>query len=343
MRAWACGERRIVADQHARASPSRSRTAPCPVTFGTPSGTDRPRSNPLEALGLWCGDVVHGGLLAVDLQQSVARSGRANASRGQQGWAIGSSDRPPGAGLAFWPKIARETPCPCLPIPPHRRSRRPFASLAGASGVAKVLSGGTDLLVQIRSGRAKPELIVDTKKIPGISGIREQDGAFIIGAATSGAVIGECEATQARLARDRRGHQPDRLDPGAGPGVARRQSLQCLARGRQRSGADRRARDLRGRRPQRAARGAGGDHRHRAGAHLAGARRVHHRVSPAEARRRARRTPTCASFRAPRWTLRWSAPGSTSRSTRAASAPMRGSCSVPSRRPRCWCRRPPPR
>jgi carbon-monoxide dehydrogenase medium subunit len=65
--------------------------------------------------------------------------------------------------------------------------------LAGASGVAKVLSGGTDLLVQLRSGRVKPELIVDTKKIPGISGIREQDGAFIIGAATPGAVIGECE------------------------------------------------------------------------------------------------------------------------------------------------------
>src|SRR5438477_12298779 len=65
--------------------------------------------------------------------------------------------------------------------------------LAGASGVAKVLSGGTDLLVQLRSGRAKPELIVDTKKIPGISGIREQNGAFIIGAATPGAVIGECE------------------------------------------------------------------------------------------------------------------------------------------------------
>jgi CO/xanthine dehydrogenase FAD-binding subunit len=66
--------------------------------------------------------------------------------------------------------------------------------LAGASGVAKVLSGGTDLLVQLRSGRTKPDLIVDTKKIPGISGIVEQDGAFVIGAATPGAVIGECEA-----------------------------------------------------------------------------------------------------------------------------------------------------
>jgi carbon-monoxide dehydrogenase medium subunit len=64
-------------------------------------------------------------------------------------------------------------------------------TLAGASGVAKVLSGGTDLLVQIRSGRAKPALIVDTKKIPGISGIREENGGFVIGAATSGAMIGE--------------------------------------------------------------------------------------------------------------------------------------------------------
>src|ERR1700734_1280019 len=61
--------------------------------------------------------------------------------------------------------------------------------LAGSSGLAKVLSGGTDLLVQLRSGRLKPDLIVDTKKIPGIMGIREENGAFIIGAATPGAVV----------------------------------------------------------------------------------------------------------------------------------------------------------
>jgi CO/xanthine dehydrogenase FAD-binding subunit len=66
--------------------------------------------------------------------------------------------------------------------------------LAGASGIAKVLSGGTDLLVQLRSGRNRPDLIVDTKKIPGISGIREQDGVFVIGAATPGAVIGESQS-----------------------------------------------------------------------------------------------------------------------------------------------------
>jgi len=61
--------------------------------------------------------------------------------------------------------------------------------LAGSSGLAKVLSGGTDLLVQLRSGRLKPELIVDTKKIPGIMDIREEGGGFVVGAATPGAVV----------------------------------------------------------------------------------------------------------------------------------------------------------
>ena len=68
--------------------------------------------------------------------------------------------------------------------------------LAGASGVAKILAGGTDLLVQLRSGRAKPDVIVDIKKIQGISRIRERDGGFVIGAATPGAEIGECKALE---------------------------------------------------------------------------------------------------------------------------------------------------
>lgn len=64
------------------------------------------------------------------------------------------------------------------------------ALLAGAPGRARPLSGGTDLLVQLRSGRMKPELIVDTKHIPGMIGISgDAATGFTIGAATSGAMM----------------------------------------------------------------------------------------------------------------------------------------------------------
>jgi len=66
--------------------------------------------------------------------------------------------------------------------------------LAGAPGMAKVLAGGTDLLVQLRSGRLKLELIVDTKRIPELIGIREESGHFVIGASTPGTMLYENEA-----------------------------------------------------------------------------------------------------------------------------------------------------
>ena len=61
--------------------------------------------------------------------------------------------------------------------------------LASAAGLAKVMSGGTDLLVQLKSGRLKPDLIVDTKHIPDLIGIREEAGFFVIGAATPGVML----------------------------------------------------------------------------------------------------------------------------------------------------------
>ncbi len=65
------------------------------------------------------------------------------------------------------------------------------AIAALGAGPAKVLAGGTDLLVQMRSGRVKPGRIVDLKRIPGLIGVRQEGGGFVIGAATPGAMITE--------------------------------------------------------------------------------------------------------------------------------------------------------
>ena len=67
-------------------------------------------------------------------------------------------------------------------------------ALASAQGLAKPLSGGTDLLVQMRTGRMRPEVIVDLKRIPELIGIREESDRFVIGASTPGTIVYENEA-----------------------------------------------------------------------------------------------------------------------------------------------------
>jgi len=57
------------------------------------------------------------------------------------------------------------------------------ALLAEAPGRARVLAGGTDLLVAVRSGAARPEVMVDIKRIPGMTDVAwERDGALVLGA-----------------------------------------------------------------------------------------------------------------------------------------------------------------
>ena len=65
------------------------------------------------------------------------------------------------------------------------------ALLSAATGEARVLAGGTDLLVQMRADVVDPELIVDIKKIAETRAVREEKGGWRIGAAVTGAELKE--------------------------------------------------------------------------------------------------------------------------------------------------------
>lgn len=61
--------------------------------------------------------------------------------------------------------------------------------LFSENGVSRVLAGGTDVLVQMKSGIVEPDLIVDIKKIPGIRDIIRLDKFYRIGAGVSGSEV----------------------------------------------------------------------------------------------------------------------------------------------------------
>ncbi len=65
------------------------------------------------------------------------------------------------------------------------------ALLADANGAARVLAGGTDLLVQLRLGMISPDVVVDIKKIAETQGITSNGDGFCIGASVPGAELGE--------------------------------------------------------------------------------------------------------------------------------------------------------
>ncbi len=63
--------------------------------------------------------------------------------------------------------------------------------LSGDPGDCRVLAGGTDLLVRLRSGDAEPDSILDIKRINDLRQITPEDGGWRIGAAVSSAEMNE--------------------------------------------------------------------------------------------------------------------------------------------------------
>jgi carbon-monoxide dehydrogenase medium subunit len=70
-------------------------------------------------------------------------------------------------------------------------TREAATLLQNAPGEAFVLAGGTDLLVRMRLGHIEPDLVVDIKHIPTMSTITHSSKGTRIGAAVSGAQLGE--------------------------------------------------------------------------------------------------------------------------------------------------------
>lgn len=66
--------------------------------------------------------------------------------------------------------------------------------MAAESGEARALAGGTDLLVQMKTGRVQPDLVVDLKRIPSMTAITAEDGGFRIGGAVPAAAMLEHDA-----------------------------------------------------------------------------------------------------------------------------------------------------
>ena len=63
--------------------------------------------------------------------------------------------------------------------------------LRGDGAEAFALAGGTDLLAQLRAGRVSVDRVVDLKKIPQLREIAVDESGYRVGAAVSGAELGE--------------------------------------------------------------------------------------------------------------------------------------------------------
>ena len=63
--------------------------------------------------------------------------------------------------------------------------------LKNEPGLCRILSGGTDVLIQNRLELVEPDQPVDLKHLPGMRTTRHDDEGTRIGAAVSGAKLGE--------------------------------------------------------------------------------------------------------------------------------------------------------
>ena len=63
--------------------------------------------------------------------------------------------------------------------------------LSSEKGITRILAGGTDVLVQMKSGFLEPDTIVDIKNIPGIREISRKNDGYEIGAAVSGSELND--------------------------------------------------------------------------------------------------------------------------------------------------------
>jgi carbon-monoxide dehydrogenase medium subunit len=76
-------------------------------------------------------------------------------------------------------------------VAPQTLDEAVSAYVAGGD-TARILAGGTDLLVQMDASMVQPGLIVDIKKIDELNSVTETaDGGFVVGAAVSGAALAE--------------------------------------------------------------------------------------------------------------------------------------------------------
>ncbi len=87
------------------------------------------------------------------------------------------------------------------PFEYHRaQSAQEAVALLGQYGEeAKLIAGGHSLLPLMKLRFAQPRHLIDVRRIPGLSGLREEKGLVVVGAATPHAVLAASPLVQAKL------------------------------------------------------------------------------------------------------------------------------------------------